>query len=107
MPATKKSNISIRLRKKPLTVNYTYSNSLGVNWSDFIGQNYTYNCVINPIGGFPSSVQTHQPSPEQTHQTPSEQRDYELYYKDSLVCRDADKNKLRRISYLIRKNMEK
>lgn len=86
MPATKKSNVSVRLKKKDTT----FSTVAG-----FLG---SFN--LHYIDGTP-----HLTIPDSAIST-EEKRDYELYYKGSLVCTDKDKNKLRRMGYLIRKNME-
>ena len=34
-------------------------------------------------------------------------RNWQLYYKQALICEDTDYNRLRRVGYLIRKNMDK
>ena len=85
MPATIKSNVSVRLKKKHI--------------SSFSLDGFSGSVQIEYFGGIPHITM---PAEYST----GEKRDYELYYKDSLVCTDKDKNKLRRMGYLIRKNME-
>lgn len=108
MPSTKKSNVSVRLKKKPLTINS------GINqWVEFM-QEYQWTvdtgCVSTPgniVASFNSTHTTNVNNDEDAPSSISQEREYELYYKHNLICRDADKNLLRRIGYLIRKNMDK
>ena len=85
MSTTKKSNVSVRLKKKHIS-----SSSLA-GFSDSVQIEY--------FDGIPHFTIL-------AEYSTGEKRDYELYYKDSLVCTDKDKNKLRSIGYHIRKNME-
>ena len=89
MPAIKKSNVSVRLKKSNL-----FSFSFGGSW---------YGVIASTLSdSYSGTIDT-----ETISATPTpEKKVYELYYKNALVCEDADKNKLRRIGYLIRKKLD-
>jgi hypothetical protein len=102
MPAIKKSNVSVRLKKNIIP------NLLSVNFTE-----YWFETVQPMLSASFSSVASATPIPATPipatpiPATPiPEKKVYELYYKDALICEDTDKNKLRRMGYLIRKNLD-
>ena len=88
MPAIKKSNVSVRLKKSNL-----FSVHFGGNW-------------FGVVESMLSASYSGTTNTETISATPTLEKVYELYYKNALVCEDADKNKLRRIGYLIRKKLD-
>ena len=97
MPTIKKSNVSVRLKKNIIP------NLLSVNFTE-----YWFETVQPMLSASFSSVASATPIPATPiPATPiPEKKVYELYYKDALICEDEDKNKLRRIGYLIRKKLD-
>jgi hypothetical protein len=97
MPAIKKSNVSVRLKKNSIP------NLLSVNFTAYWLE--TVQPMLSPSFFSVASETPISATPISATPTP-EKKVYELYYKNALVCEDADKNKLRRIGYLIRKKLD-